>query len=411
MKRNPDLRQSLPSKAQAELESRDDYVALTRQIESLSLQIKTAADQAALAWLKDERSKAYKSRAQLEHEEREKFRQSQNILHPLRWKHVFNCYESFLKKACGYAQFCFLCSQWINSETEWERDRQTHIDIGDAPSRCDPVIFRHAVACAGYCPVHLGDEGLPACERLQQFTDRSAWRRHISRCIPDYVASTKPGALISCPMSCRGTFHSEADLWHHLGDMHSAHLPRALKKRKSCADSDDEKDLRSSSSAKKREIFGVPADRRRRPHSPKNPVSVNLVNTSAENTGARDFIRDGSGLTSSSFSIGGENHNVRNGSVASISTFGATEQQGDIDSSGTNTSLSSLFNSDTEIRDESLSELSIYSPSTSSQTLCEGDSCSEISDSAMLVDILTAFNDTGSFQEKWIGKMLPKAPT
>ncbi|RYP14043.1 hypothetical protein DL767_010440 [Monosporascus sp. MG133] len=457
MKRNPDLRHSLPSKMQAELESRDDYAALTRQIENLSLQIKTATDQAALTRLRDERSRAYKNRAQLEHKEQEKFRQSQkrvpktereahrqsdwqkthfnrirhmmpernrlaqtlsrraplrspdgisvmkdlialrtgdcrvayqdvlrpvngvcpapdcdiemkSILHPLRWKHVFACYESFLERNHGYAQFCFLCSRWINSETEWERHCQTHIDDGDAPSRCDPVIFRYAVACAGYCPVHLGNEGLPACERLQQFTDRSAWRRHISHCIPDYVA-TKAGALISCPLSCRGTFHSEADLWHHLGDVHSTHLPRALKKRKSRGDSDGEKDFCSSSSAKKRKIVMVPADRRK-PQFPKIPVSTNLVNASAEDTGAKVFLRDASELSGSSLSIAGGDHNVRDRSVASISTTGATEQQRAADS-GTNTPLSSLFDSDTEVPEESLSEFLIRSPSTASPAVCD----------------------------------------
>lgn len=40
MKRNPDLQQSLPSKLQGELESRDEYAAPTRQIEDLTLQVK-----------------------------------------------------------------------------------------------------------------------------------------------------------------------------------------------------------------------------------------------------------------------------------------------------------------------------------------------------------------------------------
>ncbi|KAL2015888.1 hypothetical protein VTK56DRAFT_4663 [Thermocarpiscus australiensis] len=77
MMRNPDLLQSLPSKLQEELESRDEYVALTRQIDRLTLQMKMADNQAVIGQLKEERAKAYKSRAKLEREEREKFRQSQ----------------------------------------------------------------------------------------------------------------------------------------------------------------------------------------------------------------------------------------------------------------------------------------------------------------------------------------------
>lgn len=77
MMRNPDLLQSLPSKLQEELENRDEYVALSRQIENLILQIGIADNQAAIGRLKDEQAKAYKSRAKLERQEREKFRQSQ----------------------------------------------------------------------------------------------------------------------------------------------------------------------------------------------------------------------------------------------------------------------------------------------------------------------------------------------
>lgn len=74
MKRNPDLQQSIPSKLQNELKSRDDYVAITRQIEDVSLQIKTATDDAARDQLKDERLKLYYSRAKLRRKEKEKFR-------------------------------------------------------------------------------------------------------------------------------------------------------------------------------------------------------------------------------------------------------------------------------------------------------------------------------------------------
>jgi len=77
MKRNPDLQQSLPSRLKEELDSREEYIALTRQIEALTLHIKTTTDQETLGQLKDRRAKAYKSRAKLQREGGEKFRQSQ----------------------------------------------------------------------------------------------------------------------------------------------------------------------------------------------------------------------------------------------------------------------------------------------------------------------------------------------
>ena len=69
MKRNPDLQQSLPSRMKEELENRDEYVALTRQIENLTLQIKAATNKKTVSQLKDERAKTYKSRAKLQRDE------------------------------------------------------------------------------------------------------------------------------------------------------------------------------------------------------------------------------------------------------------------------------------------------------------------------------------------------------
>ncbi len=82
------------------------------------------------------------------------------------------------------------------------------------------------------------------------------------------------------------------------------------------------------------------------------------------------------------------------------STFGVNEQQQEVDSFGTNTPLFSLFDSATECRDGSLSEISTGSPPpTNSQAACD-DSCSEISDSALSVDIVAALGDTELWQEK-----------
>ncbi|KAI0467050.1 hypothetical protein F4859DRAFT_507006 [Xylaria cf. heliscus] len=72
MKKNPVLQQSMPSKLQDELESREDYVAMTRQINDLTLQIKTTTDDAGLDRLKNKRIKFYNSRKKLRYEEREK---------------------------------------------------------------------------------------------------------------------------------------------------------------------------------------------------------------------------------------------------------------------------------------------------------------------------------------------------
>ncbi|KAB5581217.1 hypothetical protein GE09DRAFT_1021124 [Coniochaeta sp. 2T2.1] len=111
-------------------------------------------------------------------------RQMKDIPIAKRWDHVFRCQQNELMKEHSYAKFCFIptCSTWITSETAWHAHCQDHIDKNDLPFKCDPVKFRRAVACAGYCPFHLGDRKATAAERMQSFPDRSAWQRHISCC-------------------------------------------------------------------------------------------------------------------------------------------------------------------------------------------------------------------------------------
>jgi hypothetical protein len=57
---------------------------------------------------------------------------------------------------------------------------------------------------------------------MQQYLDLSAWRRHISECIPAYIRTRPDSANIPCPHSeCPVSLPSEEDLWHHLKDIHS----------------------------------------------------------------------------------------------------------------------------------------------------------------------------------------------
>ncbi|KAH6667430.1 hypothetical protein B0J14DRAFT_489712 [Halenospora varia] len=100
-----------------------------------------------------------------------------------RWKHVYRCSKDYHEKQSGFAEFCFRCSRWITSETDWEAHCQDHIDNLDVPFRCEPVTFRHADS-------------------------------------------------IPCPhLLCAVVLHSESGLWNHLGDIHSTHKPDAGKKR------------------------------------------------------------------------------------------------------------------------------------------------------------------------------------
>jgi hypothetical protein len=356
MRRNPDIGQSLPSSMRDELQQREDYVLITKDIEELNLQIKNAVDEDELRQLKAARTTAYRHRSVLEKEERKKYWDNAKRVHPAqrgqqhqgdgqhskkdetefdrirhmmperdrlsrtlflrasirspegrsamqdlidlrtqdsqvayqevlrpnkgccpvgscgrqmkeyvnspfnppnglpfflanmvplplpsipiakRWDHVFRCQQNERMKEYSYAKFCFIptCSTWITSDTAWHAHCQDHIDKDDLPFKCDPVKFRRAVACAGYCPFHLGDGEATAAERMQSFPDRSAWQRHISCCSSRYFK--RHGSVIPCPLFCQKKFPSQKDLWHHLEDVHNTPEPPAGKKRKSCAE-------------------------------------------------------------------------------------------------------------------------------------------------------------------------------
>ena len=172
-----------------------------------------------------------------------------------RWQHVFECYRDFHLSQSGFAQFCFRCSKWLTSKRNLVAHCQGHIDKGDAPLRYNPVRFRKAIACAGYCPVHLSDTSLPADERMQQFPDQSSWQRHISRCIQQYIKSCD-STFFPCPdRRCPVTCLSEGDLWYHLGDVHSTQKPVTVGKRKTCSEHHQDKAVDGPNETKKRPII------------------------------------------------------------------------------------------------------------------------------------------------------------
>ena len=141
----------------------------------------------------------------------------------------------------GFAHFCFHCSKWFTSQLESVSDCEAHIAKDDIPFRCNPVTFRQATACAGYCPVHLGRTDLPADERMTQFPDLTAWKKHISRCIPEYIEKHDANSLLCPHPLCPVSDLSVRDLWRHLEDVHSVAEPAASRKHK--ADPADDQDI------------------------------------------------------------------------------------------------------------------------------------------------------------------------
>jgi hypothetical protein len=120
----------------------------------------------------------------------------------------------------------------VKGESEWTIHCQDHTENRQSPFRCDPIILRNAIACPGYCPVHLGSHEHPANHRLQQFWDQSGWQRHASVCVSAFIKSQLNNSQLQCPHSeCPVVSTSPEDLWLHLADIHST-SGKPIKKRK-----------------------------------------------------------------------------------------------------------------------------------------------------------------------------------
>lgn len=123
----------------------------------------------------------------------------------------------------------------MTSEADWELHCQDHLDKLDIPLRCDPVTFRYATACAGYCPSCLRDSTLSAAQRMRQFPKRALWLEHVEKHVEEDIKGidfSKPVLCLHslCTEPC--AFESPQDLREHLQDGHSIPMPSSGKKRR-----------------------------------------------------------------------------------------------------------------------------------------------------------------------------------
>jgi hypothetical protein len=89
--RNPELFLSLPAKAQHELQQRPEYVAITEEIERLSLEMRAAGTQSATCeLLRTQRNRLFEQRRMLESEELDRARRAQERIHPSEREGLFH---------------------------------------------------------------------------------------------------------------------------------------------------------------------------------------------------------------------------------------------------------------------------------------------------------------------------------
>ncbi|KAK3939116.1 hypothetical protein QBC46DRAFT_365016 [Diplogelasinospora grovesii] len=82
VRRNPELFLSLSAKKQDELRQRDDYIAITKKIEGLTLKINAATTQAVVHELRSQRSQLLEQRRMLKNKELNEVRHTQERIHP-----------------------------------------------------------------------------------------------------------------------------------------------------------------------------------------------------------------------------------------------------------------------------------------------------------------------------------------
>ncbi|KAK3394979.1 hypothetical protein B0H63DRAFT_368655, partial [Podospora didyma] len=186
MGRNPGLLQSLPAKVMEELEQRQDYVELSKQIENLSLQINTASTEEAREELQSQQSRAYYLRRKLRYEELENYKKSQRRNYDTRpetddegdWRRSYftRIVHHMVPERARFADILALAVPLRS--TEGISALEDLIALLTNDSR---VVYQQALRpIGGCCPI-------PSCARqIERIPVLRRWE-HVYRCSKDYL--------------------------------------------------------------------------------------------------------------------------------------------------------------------------------------------------------------------------------
>jgi len=141
----------------------------------------------------------------------------------VQWRHVYSCHRRRLTKAQGCSPNCVspaacgLLAEKSGKATVnliWTNPKQF-------PPAVNPLVYGGVPICLGYCPFHLGNEGLPASVRMRQFP-RAEWNDHIHEELREL--DTKLDTGHECPLKttpcCPESAVGLQDLRYHLQDIH-----------------------------------------------------------------------------------------------------------------------------------------------------------------------------------------------
>ena len=150
-----------------------------------------------------------------------------------RWRHVYGFYGKGLRAKHGFAEFCFLCSQWLTKEDDWTDHCQSHLDQpAMLPTQCSPFSYGGCLAAPGICPWCLGDDTTRPTSRVRRFLDRAEWQGHIKKHIEELDGCKVPVCPHPRPQ-CEEAFDSVQKLIFHLQDVHCWVPRKGCKRRRS----------------------------------------------------------------------------------------------------------------------------------------------------------------------------------
>jgi hypothetical protein len=162
------------------------------------------------------------------------------------WKHVYDCYRKECSNIHGFADFCFLCNEWVFGKEEWRDHCRNHVnDLSTFPTYFDPLLHDGILASPGYCPFCLENPALEPEDRIHQFLHRAKWLEHTQRHIAKLRKSEREtkSTLVVCPRRsprCPKNFHCVLELEFHLQDIHGVDMPKELKARKRSKEESEE---------------------------------------------------------------------------------------------------------------------------------------------------------------------------
>lgn len=168
------------------------------------------------------------------------------------WSHIYKCFQETQKQDRGFAEFCFLCSDWFFDTESWELHYQDHVnDLENFPVFLDPLVFNGVLAMPGFCYNCLVDPRLPASKRMYQFKSKPKWQSHIQRHID--ALGEQPVKCEFRTQQCSFPFNSTLELQFYLQDAHGIHSLKKLRTRKR---RNNQTEGRSFSQLKKTQLTG-----------------------------------------------------------------------------------------------------------------------------------------------------------